>query len=274
MGPQAAHVAYNDNLAQLRDIDKRLAEEHKQPFANVHDAMYETMKKAQEALGDKYPVCGGDGFHPGPNGQLVMAYAFLKGLGLDGHIGEITIDLAGESSASGGHKLLSGKEGKAEVESTRWPFCFDGDGKSPGSTRSIIPFVPFNQDLNRLTLKVTNLSAPKAKVAWGQTTKEFTKEQLAAGINLAAEFDETPFDRPFAELVSAVGAKQSFETYMIKSIVTQFRNYPAELKADSELQSALKTVSARLHARQSALDAAAREKLIPVKHTLTVSSLP
>ena len=33
-------------------------------------------------------------------------------------------------------------------------------------------------------------------VTWGEQTKEFTKEQLAAGINLAAEFDKTPFDKP------------------------------------------------------------------------------
>jgi len=78
MGDKPSHVAYNDNLAHLRDIAKKLADEHKQPFANVHDAMVETMKKAQEGLGSKYPVCGGDGFHPGPNGQLIMAYAFLK----------------------------------------------------------------------------------------------------------------------------------------------------------------------------------------------------
>ena len=275
MGNQPAHVAYNDNLAHLRDVDKKLAAEHKQPFANVHDAMYETMKKAQEALGDKYPVCGNDGFHPGPNGQLLMAYAFLKGLGVDGNIGQITIDLKGVVSVSDGHKVLANKEGGGvQIESTRWPFCFDGESTSPGGTRSITPFVPFNQDLNRLTLVVKNLDAPKAKVAWGEATKEFSKEELAAGVNLASAFEHTPFDKQFADLMSAVGQKQNFETYMIKSIITQFRNYPPELKADSELQSALKTVAERLHARQVALDAAAREKLVPVRHVISVTPLP
>ena len=37
-GEQPAHVAYNDNLAHLRDIDKQLAEEYKQRFADVHAA--------------------------------------------------------------------------------------------------------------------------------------------------------------------------------------------------------------------------------------------
>jgi len=274
MGERAAHVAYNDNLAHLRDIAKKLAAENKQSFANVHDAMFDTMKKAQEKLGSTYPVCGGDGFHPGPNGQLIMAYAFLKGLGLDGNIGEITVDMKDRGTATAGHSVVEARPGSIALESARWPFCFDGDGKSASSTRSITPFLPFNNDLNRLTLKVTNLDTPKGVVTWGKQTKEFTKEQLAAGINLAAEFDATPFDESFAGLVDAIGKKQNFETFMIKQVITQFRSYPQEVKADGELQDALKTIVARLHARQAALDVAAREKLVPVKHTITVAQLP
>jgi lysophospholipase L1-like esterase len=274
MGNQPAHVAYNDNLAHLRDIGKKLAEEHKEPFANVHDAMYETMKKAQEKLGNKYDVCGGDGFHPGPNGQLIMAYAFLKGLGVDGNIGTITIDMQGKPTVAGGHKVLAGNEGTAEIESTQWPFCFDGDGKSSRSTRSITPFLPFNQDLNRLVLVVKNLETPKGVVTWGEQSKEFSREDLAAGVNLAAEFDQTPFDGPFGELVDAVGQKQNFETMMIKGIITQFRNYPPQLREDPEVQAAVATITNKLHAEQAALDAAARKKLVPVKHKLSVAQLP
>jgi hypothetical protein len=60
---------------------------------------------------------------------------------------------------------------------------------------------------------------------------------------------------------------------MIKQVVTQFRSYPAELKSDAELQAALKTLAARLLARQQALDAATRKLLVPVKHTLKVTPL-
>jgi hypothetical protein len=175
MGDRPSHEAYNDTLAHLRDIDKRLAAESKQRFADVHAAMFDAMKKAKEALGPKYDVCGGDGFHPGPNGQLLMAYAFLKGLGVDGSIGEIKIDLKGKAMVSAGHKVVAGEKGQVELESARWPYCFQGDGKSSGSTRSIAPFVPFNQDLNRLTLKVTGLDTAKAKVTWGSETKELLR---------------------------------------------------------------------------------------------------
>lgn len=272
-GEKDSAAGYNDTLAHLRDIAKKLAAESNQTFANVHNAMFDAMPKAKAALGDDYPVCGGDGFHPGPNGQLLMAYAFLKALGVDGDIGTITVDAKGMATATDGHKVLSSGTGKAEIESTRWPFCFDADPRNANSTRSILPFAPFNQDLNRFTLKVKNLGAAKAKVTWGNATQEFSKEQLEAGVNLAAEFSATPFDAQFGQLVGVLGQKQNFETMMIKNLVTNFRQFANDAKVDPELAKAFDTVRTKLQARQQALDAEARQQLIPVKHTLTVTPL-
>jgi hypothetical protein len=61
---------------------------------------------------------------------------------------------------------------------------------------------------------------------------------------------------------------------MIKAVITEFRNDPAEVKSDAEVQAALKTVVTRLHARQAELDAAARKTLAPVKHTISIAQLP
>ena len=262
---------YNDNLAHLGAIGRKLATEFNQGWADVHQPMIDAMKQAKASLGDAYDVCGRDGFHPGPNGHLIMAYAFLKGLGVDGNIGEITVDLNGATTATDGHKVLGKAGAGVEIESTRYPFCFDGDAKNSGGTRSIAPFFPFNQDLNRFTLKVKNLTAPKAKVTWGKETKEFTAEQLTAGINLAAEFSATPFDAAFGNVLNAIAAKQNFETTMIKGVITGFRNLPAEVKNDAETAAALNVIRKRLGARQEAMDADVRKALVPVKHTLTVA---
>lgn len=272
-GTQNSAVGYNDTLAHLRDIAQKLATENKQTFANVHNAMFDAMPKAKAAFGDDYPVCGGDGFHPGANGHLIMAYAFLKALGVDGNIGEITVDLSGETTATGGHKVLGKAGAGVEIESSRYPFCFDADPKSSGSTRSITPFFPFNQDLNRFTLKVKNLTAVKATVTWGRVTKEFSKEQLDAGVNLAAEFPSTPFDEAFGKVLAAITAKQNFETTMIKNFITGFRNLPAEVMSDAEVSAALTVIRKRIGARQEALGAEVRKALVPVKHTLTVTAL-
>ena len=261
---------YNDNLAHLRDIAKKLSGEYGQSFANVHDTMIAAMAKAKPVLGENYDVCGADGFHPGPNGHLLMAEAFLKGLKLDGNIGTITLNLSGESTASTGHKITASKAGSVTLESTTWPFCFDADTKSSWSTRSILPFTAFNQDLNRYTLVVKGLTKDKAKVTWGTACQEFTKAQLEAGINLASEFPATPFDAAFADLLGAIGSKQAFETTMIKNLITHFRSLAKEAEGDPEFTAALDVLKKKSLAKQQQYDANVRKRLKAVTHTITV----
>lgn len=271
--PLSGADGYNQNLGRLRDIDKRLAGELGVAFADVHQPMLDAMAKAKAALGNDYDVCGRDGFHPGPNGHLIMAYAFLRALGCDGQVADLTVDMQGAPAASTGHKVVGGGRDKVEFESTRYPFCFDPDSRASSSTRSITPFFPFNEELNRFVLKVRNLNAPRARVSWGANSLEFSREQLEAGVNLAAVFPGTPFDEAFRKVLDAVGQKQQFETVMIKEMVTKFRLFGREASADPALAAAFREVAARLMARQEALDGAVRQALQPVRHTVSVTPL-
>jgi lysophospholipase L1-like esterase len=263
---------YNDNLAHLGAIDRKLAADMHTAFANVHEEMTQAMGRAKAILGKEYDVCGRDGVHPQADGHLLMAAAFLKGLGCDGNIGEITVDLSGASSGSKGHQT-SGSNGSAQVTSTVWPFCFDGDAKSPSGTRSILPFCKFNEELNRFTLRVKNLKASKAKVTWGAETKEFAKEDLEKGINLMASFETTPFDQAFFTLMNAVRLKQEYETPMIKNMVSGFRSFTNDARSDPEFAAALETLKKKLISKQEKLDAAERQFLVPVKHTINVQAV-
>jgi hypothetical protein len=264
--PGATADQYNESLGKLRDIDKKLAAEFHTSFADVHDEMIKAMAAAKAKLGADYDVCGRDGVHPGANGHVLMAAAFLKGLGLDVNIGDITVNMKGSRSASEGHQA-TGSNGVAEVESLKWPFFLDP------AMASILPFCKFNDELNRFTLHVKNLDAAKAKVTWGAASKEFTKEQLVAGINLAAEFAKTPFEQAFIALVIAVNNKQAYETPMIKGMVTNFRNFAADAKEDGEFGKALDTLKQKLMAKQKRLDAEARKLVVPVKHVIKVEAI-
>ena len=264
---------YNDNLAHLRDIAKKLAEENKQPFANVYDTMISALTKSKAALGKEYGPFGGDGFHPAPAGQLLMAQAFLKALGFDGDIGRITIDMKGPNTASAGHVIKGLQLGSATVESSKWPFVFDADPTSAGSNRSILPFTSFNQDLNRFTLRVLNLTTDKAKVTWGSQSKDFTREQLEAGVNLAAEFTKTPFDNDFAALTNAITQKESYETILIKNLVTHMRVIADEAKEDPKVAEALKKLKKKLADEHAKQDANVRKAVKPVTHTIKVEEI-
>jgi lysophospholipase L1-like esterase len=264
---------YNDNLKRLGQIAQQLAQESKFPHADVFGAMMKTMISAKAALGEEYPVAGGDGVHPGPNGHLVMAYAFLKAFGLDGDLGSVTVDLAeGKAEASNGHRVLGGKGGTIEIESTRYPFCFSGHEKNPNGTASILPHTPFSQDLNRFTLKVKNLSTAHADVTFGTATKTFSREQLNAGINLAAEFLDNPFVESFNRVLYEVGQKQSQETSMIKGFITNFRQLSPSLADDAEVQAAMATLRRKMMEQNDAAHAKAKGLVEPVRYKLVITT--
>ena len=213
-------LMYNKTLSEERDIAREVAQAQGVLFADVITPMIEVMSKAKEKYGKTYHLAGGDGVHPDRNGHLVMAYAFLKALGCDGNLGEISVDLAGgKAEAGGGHKVLSYDAGTVEIESTRYPFCFEGDPTNPNGTRGVIEFFPFNADLNRLTLKVAGVEPAGANVTWGSAKKHFTAEQLGQGINLAAEFLDNPFCEPFAKVEAQIRRQQEYETPLIKSLI-------------------------------------------------------
>jgi lysophospholipase L1-like esterase len=263
---------YNDNLSHLSQLAKKLAETEGFPFADVHGAMADAMEKSKPVLGEAYDVGGKDGVHPGPNGHLVMAYAFLKAMGIDGKIGAITIDFKGKASTSEGHKIVGEESGKVELESTRYPFCFSGDDKSSAGTRSILPYVAFNLDLNRLTLVVKNLDGAKATVAWGAASKSFSKEALEKGINLASEFLENPFVEPFRKVESMIGAKQAFETGMIKSMINQFPRFVDSMGKDKTVEASMEALRRQMFETHEKMDASVRSVLLPVKHAITVAA--
>lgn len=265
---------YNPTLAKLRDIAKKTADAAEMPFANVHDAMIDAMRKAQadDKLGKGYHVCGGDGFHPDANGQLVMAFAFLRAMKFDGDLGGVAIDFQGASTATGGHKIMKSEGGKVVVESSRMPFGFTGDAKQTFGTRSISPFVPFNPELNRYTLTVKNAQAAKLKVTWGAESRTFAKGELEKGINLAAEFQNHPLLAPFLKVDAAIANQQLFQTFMIKQVITNHRFLAGLAKEDAEIAAATTKIRERLWAKDEANHAAVRAALpkMPVAHTIIV----
>ncbi|MDA3799502.1 MAG: SGNH/GDSL hydrolase family protein [Kiritimatiellae bacterium] len=259
-----ADLYYNENLGKLSEIAGTMAISNGFVYAKLHPIMMEIMKNAKASLGDDYQVCGRDGVHPGANGHLVMAYAFLKAMGLDGEIGTITVDMNGKTTATAGHKVVSAKNGNITIESSRYPFCFLND------TRSILPFVPFNQNLNRYILVVKNLPTKTAEIKWGEASKTFSKEQLEAGINLAAEFLDNPFLKPFDALNRVVSQKQAQETRAIKGLITNFRYLENDFPDDEEVENATAILRQKLFEQNDKCAAEARATVQPVTHTIQI----
>ncbi len=267
--PNAA-IMYNTTLTEERNIAREVAQSEGVLFADVITPMIAAMTKAKAKYGKDYHLAGGDGVHPDQNGQLVMAYAFLKALGCDGDLGRISVDLsAGKADAAGGHKVLSCAGGTVELESTRYPFCFFGDPTKPNATRGVIEFFPFNEDLNRLTLVVDGAPATGADVAWGKETRHFTAEQLKQGINLAAEYLDNPFVEPFQKVEAQIRKQQEFETVLVKNLI---HNTPDYKRLIPEEAAALDKIVESGIRRDKSLSAESYAAVAPVRHKLVITA--
>ncbi|MFM2197662.1 MAG: hypothetical protein RLZZ505_1094 [Verrucomicrobiota bacterium] len=208
-------------LSRFRNIALEVARSEGVGFADVYSPALNADFEAKKNFGAAFQVSGKDGVHPGWAGHAIMAYAFLKSLGVDGDLGSITFDsAAGTATATGGHEILSTANGKITVRSTRLPFApGPGPADSDASLRAGMTLVPFDAELNRFLLKISNPKAESYKVTWGAESKTFTAADFKNGINLAAEFHNNPLVAPFQAIQSAVTAKQAFETKQIKTLV-------------------------------------------------------
>ena len=254
----------NNSLCKLRNIDIEIAETQKVSFADVWMPMVLASFAAEKAYGQDFDVAGDDGVHPGWAGQVLMASAFLNALGVDGRIGTLTVDLAaGKAQADDGHTVRGYKDGKLDVTSKRWPFCTaPGPLDKDNSMRAGMALGKFDERFNRFILKVSGLTAEKASVSWGAETKTFTKEQLTAGVNLAAVFETNPFSESYAKLWKAVADKQAFETKQIKSIF-----HGAEGKKDME------AAVVATEKERTPLAEAIRASLHAVEHTVMITPM-
>lgn len=272
------------NLCQLRNIDVKIAREENVRFADVFWPMLTAGHIGRQEYGANYGIPGNDGVHPHWAGHLIMAYAFLTAMGLDGDIGTFTIDLKrNKIKVSEGHRVISAKDGRYEIESFRYPFCPCGpdgqaaasypvcgrdDVNSDNSLESGMTLVPFNQRLNRLMLVVKGTDAKRYKITWGDDSEIFTAEQLNRGINLAQEFPANPFSGAFSRVDMAIAAKQAYETFEIKSF---FRGANSGDSMEAVVAQTDKVVG-EAEKERDGLVAAIRAAYAPVTHVIEINA--
>jgi lysophospholipase L1-like esterase len=257
---------HNLHLCALRDIALRVSEEQEVAFADIFWPMYQQQILAARRYGTAetpYEIAGRDGIHPGGAGHLLMAYSFLRAMGLNGDIATVKYDIQSDgATASAGHQITACENGVISITSERYPFCADGPLNRDDSIRSGMSLVPFNQHLNRFMLYVTGLDAQKARITWGQNSVVVDREKLTKGVNLAVLFPKNPFSETFKAVDSAVAAKQAYETQQVKRVF-----HGSEGKRDME------SAVARTEKERATLVTNISEAKTPVAHQLIIQSI-
>lgn len=267
----------NTKLKSLSSLTFETAIREKTPYMDLYSLFEEYTAKGREKFGPKYHICGADGCHPTAAGHLVVTWALLKKLGVSGKIADIRMNMNGKgSTVSEGHSIKSEKPGILEISSTRYPYCFGRrtakkDGE-PADVYAVLQILPFQQELNQFMLTVSGLTASKASVTWGKFKKDFTKEQLEAGINLASEFEENPFQEAFTKVAQAVQDKINFNVMLLHSF-TKDQTLAGTLKISDKGAEAFQTVLDELRKLHDRYEENILARTVPVIHTITVREI-
>jgi len=259
----------NTSLMYIRDYAAAIAEANHLPFVDHFWNLYQARLTALEKYGAEFSVCGKcDGVHPAWAGHVVMLHGYMQALGFDGDLGNFTIDLAAKTAAADvGHVFRSELENTYTFVSSRYAFCADGLPNKDWSIRSGMTLVPFHQGFNRMTLKMSGLTAPRYRVAWMDEKSHYEEwhtysaPALTEGVNLAEDFHLNPFSIPFHRVDDLVFQKQEIEAGETWHTWEMEKKPAAEGLAASE-------------AHRTELLAAIMRTFVPVTHNIRIEVEP
>ena len=182
---------YNEVLIRYGDFVRELARTSGVDFADLNTLVVEATKKAFDSDPEGAVKLNQDRVHPGPGGQLLMAYALLKAWDAPSLVSYVAIDArAGKESP-----MTTAIENATVSElagdgSLRWtqldealPFPIDlKDGPTALAVRSSDVVA----GLDRQVVKVVGLDGDGYILSIdGKAIGDFTRAQLAEGVNLA-----------------------------------------------------------------------------------------
>lgn len=183
-------VGVNAALDRCGGIVRELADAVGGEFVDFHGPMTELNVRLQQA-DPAASIVGWDRIHPGPAGQMTMAYLFLKAQGAPALVSAIAVEAAAPAILESRNAVISDLKAEAgglafsALEGALpWPIEEDA--------RKALPDLPFERELNQQTLRVTGLEAGRYRLAIDDAVIGlFDAEELARGVHLAMR-PETP----------------------------------------------------------------------------------
>jgi hypothetical protein len=201
----AKAALYNQALAIVAAADKKFAAEKGIAYAPVYEDSFAAMTKLKAKLGDKIKFNQGDPWTMDGITKVIIAGAFLKALGCDGDLGGVTVDFAAnKAEGTFGTKVTGYDDWTVSVEQVRPILYYPGWGTNDPLFPEAMAQTTFHQNLNRFTLTVKNLPSPRAKIYWSPDSwHDYTKEELANGVNLSADMN-APTTQKFSNFLSCM----------------------------------------------------------------------
>lgn len=191
----------NNAILKVIDAQRTSAKKNGWGFVDFNQPMCEISLREQKK-DSTFTFCRIDRIHPDNDGQMVMAYLFLKAQGLAGNkVSEFSIDAQNSNVVIHQNckiSRLKKKEGELAFDylANALPYPLDSIPRhgwgNKRSQRDAMQLIPFMEEFNQEHFQVINLEKGRYRLTIdGQFIDEISSERLADGINLA-DYPSTP----------------------------------------------------------------------------------
>ena len=259
---------YNAVLVRYGEFVKDLAAREHQSVADLNTGVIAALQKAKATDPSLAKKIIPDRVHPGPGGHLLMAGELLKAWNAPSQVTVVEIDGGTKKVVQSKGTTVSDLAGSDSITWTQRDMALPMPVDMKDNVVALaVNSSDFFQALDEQPLKITGLKGEKYKLAIdGTAVGEFSKEQLADGVNLATL--PTPM------------AKQAMEVHKLtlqhnNAHFTRWRQVQvplASFKSD-RIQTATKDLMAALDDEESSLVQQQRAAAQPVEHRFDLSPL-
>ena len=189
----------NETIKRLVEYQKESAAKNNWEFTDLNAPMTAINQQYQQK-DPTFTLCGSDRIHPDNDGHMVMAYLFLKAQGFVGkEVADMEINANKKQAVKSENCTVSnikknGKDLSFDYLAEALPYPLDTIARGWGQKKSqaeVLKVVPFMEEMNRETLKVTGLNGNYKLLIDDEEIGTWSGDELAKGINLAAE-SKTP----------------------------------------------------------------------------------
>jgi lysophospholipase L1-like esterase len=179
---------YNAVLTRYGQFVKELGTKEGLTVADLNTPVVASLAKAKSIDEPMSQKLIQDRVHPGPAGQLLMAEALLKAWGAPAVVSAVEIDAASRRVTGAENTRVSEVSGSGQgiawtQTDNALPMPID---TADATTQLALKSSDFVEALDRQMVKVTGLSGSNYSLKVdGQDVGDFTKDQLAQGVNIA-----------------------------------------------------------------------------------------
>ena len=262
--PEGFPGGYNAVLLRYASFVGQLASEQGAGVADLNNPVVAMLKKANATDATNAAKIIADRVHPGWGGQLIMAEALLKAWNAPALVSSVKLDAAsGKSETQNARvsKVQAVKDGSLRWSTLEGSLPFPLGSPDPNAAAPYnlaVASSDFVQALDQETLTVTNLASPRYTLKIdGKSIGEFTKEQLAAGVNLAT------LNTPMLQQALLVGKLTQLRANVHNS---RWREYQVPQANDPQATQFLPALLKNLDAADEPLTKAQRDAAKPRAH--------